>query len=391
MDCRTWTGEAFYSGGRYEALGSGDSLTFPFTIASPPAATTSTWPIFARRSTRTPARSSRLSGSPPPRQSTATPAIGRRHHRSSIGSVEQILRGDVELAGPGAGEHGASPRLGCGEPVCLRQCARSRAPDSRGVGPDVWRGDAVWLYLDTTGQRSRIDVKLTLAQTPSGPQVWDWVGQGGSCPAPRSPGAKSRAAIATRSRCPGTSLNRRNAGAGARARVRGRHRVRRRLHRLDGDRSRHPIEPRAADACRDAGRGARRLSGTRSSTGGGRGLRVELDGQPVATLPERISPDRDYLWLDHDRRPARAEHRRARDPPHVRGPGLRRRERRRRVLADPATASSGPGCSADGSPGRRSRFDPSSGRLRVVAVMWREPLEAVRGRPELGVVTHGTH
>ena len=27
-------------------------------------------------------------------------------------------------------------------------------------------------------------------------------------------------------------------------------------------------------------------------------VRVELDGQPVATLPERVSPDRDYLWLD---------------------------------------------------------------------------------------------
>ena len=28
-------------------------------------------------------------------------------------------------------------------------------------------------------------------------------------------------------------------------------------------------------------------------------LAVELDGETIATLPERTSPDRDYLWLDH--------------------------------------------------------------------------------------------
>jgi hypothetical protein len=44
-------------------------------------------------------------------------------------------------------------------------------------GPSVWRGDTLWLYLDTRGNRERVDVKLTLAQTPDGPQVWNWVGQ----------------------------------------------------------------------------------------------------------------------------------------------------------------------------------------------------------------------
>jgi hypothetical protein len=35
----------------------------------------------------------------------------------------------------------------------------------------------LWLYFDTTGRRKRLDVKLTLAWTPSGPQVWNWVAQ----------------------------------------------------------------------------------------------------------------------------------------------------------------------------------------------------------------------
>jgi hypothetical protein len=28
-------------------------------------------------------------------------------------------------------------------------------------------------------------------------------------------------------------------------------------------------------------------------------LALTLDGQPISTMPERTSPDRDYLWLDH--------------------------------------------------------------------------------------------
>ena len=42
------------------------------------------------------------------------------------------------------------------------------------TGPSVWKGDTLWVYLDTNRDRSSVDAKLTLAQTPSGPQIWDW-------------------------------------------------------------------------------------------------------------------------------------------------------------------------------------------------------------------------
>ncbi|MEJ5203297.1 MAG: sugar-binding protein [Anaerolineales bacterium] len=48
----------------------------------------------------------------------------------------------------------------------------------REVGPSVWRGDALWLYFNLTGDRRSIDAKLTLAQTPQGGQVWNWRAQG---------------------------------------------------------------------------------------------------------------------------------------------------------------------------------------------------------------------
>jgi hypothetical protein len=42
------------------------------------------------------------------------------------------------------------------------------------IGPSVWKGDTLWIYLDTRRDRSSVEAKLTLAQTPEGPQVWNW-------------------------------------------------------------------------------------------------------------------------------------------------------------------------------------------------------------------------
>jgi hypothetical protein len=44
------------------------------------------------------------------------------------------------------------------------------------IGPSVWKGDTLWIYLDTNRDRSTVELKLTLAQTPEGPQVWNWKG-----------------------------------------------------------------------------------------------------------------------------------------------------------------------------------------------------------------------
>ena len=44
------------------------------------------------------------------------------------------------------------------------------------TGPSVWKGDTLWIYLDANHDRSTVEVKLTLAQTPDGPQVWEWKG-----------------------------------------------------------------------------------------------------------------------------------------------------------------------------------------------------------------------
>jgi hypothetical protein len=42
------------------------------------------------------------------------------------------------------------------------------------TGPSVWKGDTLWIYLNPHRDRSTVEDKLTLAQTPQGPQVWNW-------------------------------------------------------------------------------------------------------------------------------------------------------------------------------------------------------------------------
>jgi hypothetical protein len=42
------------------------------------------------------------------------------------------------------------------------------------TGPSVWKGDTLWIYGDSNHDQSSVDIKLTLAQTPDGPQIWDW-------------------------------------------------------------------------------------------------------------------------------------------------------------------------------------------------------------------------
>jgi hypothetical protein len=42
------------------------------------------------------------------------------------------------------------------------------------TGPSVWKGDTLWIYLDTSPENGILDNKLTLTQTPQGPQIWNW-------------------------------------------------------------------------------------------------------------------------------------------------------------------------------------------------------------------------
>jgi Carbohydrate family 9 binding domain-like len=286
-----WTGEAFYSGGRYEALGSGDSLALPVTIANP-----GSYDLYLAH-LRQAASARRLDLDAVPLPSAPTldgdaadwpdvPPI-------VIGSPEQILRGASSWPGP----ERASMELRLGWDVeNLYVFADVHDPEhlQPGVGPDVWRGDAVWLYLDTTGQRTRIDKKLTLAQTASGPQVWDWVGQ--SFLAGATLGWREvEGGYAYEAALPWASLNRQAAAGGKLGLEAG-------LGFAGGF-----LDWTGTDPDTPSNLAPLTLvesvaevppSVARDPRPDAVAVRVAVDGTPVATVAERVSPDRDYLWLD---------------------------------------------------------------------------------------------
>jgi len=164
-----------------------------------------------------------------------------------------------------------------------------------GTGPDVWRGDAVWLYLASTGPGNRIDVKLTLAQTPRGPQVWDWVGQG-FLPGARLAWRERPGGYRYEAALPWASLHRGKTEAGTRLGF-----------EAGIGFSGGFIDWTGTDPDTPANLAPLTLVEKPSATSGevtrdprpeAVAVRVELDGRSLVTLPERVSPDRDYLWLD---------------------------------------------------------------------------------------------
>ncbi|HEV8488815.1 MAG TPA: sugar-binding protein [Candidatus Limnocylindrales bacterium] len=287
-----WTGEAFYSGGRFEALGEGDSLALPVTIAAPgaydlylahlrQAGTARRLDVEAVRAPVAPTIDGDAADWP-----EAQPI--------AVDSAQQILRGASSWPGP---DRAAMELRLAWDARHLYVLVDVRDPEhsQAGVGPDVWRGDAVWLYLDTTGQRSRVDKKLTLAQTPSGPQVWDWVGQG-FLPEATLAWRESPRGYRYEAALPWASLNRQAADAGARMGFEAGLGFAGGFIDWTGTDPDTPSNLAPLTLVETLAEAPPRVA--RDPRPEAIALRVELDGRPLATIPERVSPDRDYLWLD---------------------------------------------------------------------------------------------
>ncbi len=169
---REWTGEARFSNGRYYGLGAGDAVSITLNLPSEDE-----YLIYAahlRRAAPEPERVAEAARAPGDviidgeldEWEAAQPLL--------IGTREQLLRG--ASAWPGAEVESVTLRW-MWDDEYLYVAADVRDPDHSQpeTGPSVWRGDVIWLYLDTRGSGRRIDAKLTLAETPDGPQIWNWI------------------------------------------------------------------------------------------------------------------------------------------------------------------------------------------------------------------------
>jgi hypothetical protein len=165
------TGEARWSNSHYILLGSEDSFTQEFSL--PEAGSYYLYIAYLRQGLP------REDFTVEVLQAAAPPAIDGNLDEWTdaqlllVNTTANILRGAAGWGGP---DQDAFFSYVMWDDQNLYVASQVLAPTHRQteIGPSVWKGDTLRVYLDTPRDRSTVDAKLTLAQTPEGPQVWNW-------------------------------------------------------------------------------------------------------------------------------------------------------------------------------------------------------------------------
>ena len=165
------TGEARWSNGHYVSVGPNDAFTQEFSV--PQAGQYYLYAAYMRQSTISKEFEAEALHAPTPPTIDGELSEWALAQPISVTSSSNILRGAAGWGGP---DMDAFVGYLMWDEQNLYVAARVFDPEHNQTetGPSVWKGDALWLYLDTNRDRSILDVKLTLAQTPQGPQVWNW-------------------------------------------------------------------------------------------------------------------------------------------------------------------------------------------------------------------------
>lgn len=171
---REWTGEARFSSGHYYGLKGDDAVII--TIDIPSNDEYLFYVSHLRRAAPKPEIISEAIRAPKSVSIDGQLLEWEAAQPLHVNSRDQILRGAASWPGP---EEASFDLYWMWDDDFLYVAAQVNDPlhVQEGTGPSAWKGDTLWLYLNTRGDRRRIDVKLTLAETPQGPQVWNWVSQ----------------------------------------------------------------------------------------------------------------------------------------------------------------------------------------------------------------------
>jgi hypothetical protein len=168
-----WTGEGYISGGRYVGLGEGQRMRLVFSLDEAQANDYLVYAAHLRQAASGTAYLIPQAGTPPAIDGDAGdwPADGPVLEANT---AQQFLRGAGLWQGAEVDSH--TVRLAW-DADNLYVLAQVRDPEhvQDGTVSGVWQGDTLWLYFTAGGDARSLAAKLTLAQTPQGPQVWDWI------------------------------------------------------------------------------------------------------------------------------------------------------------------------------------------------------------------------
>jgi hypothetical protein len=290
---REWTGEARFSNGRYYGLKAGDAVSV--TVNIPADDNYLLYISHLHRAAPKPERVAEAVRAPGPVAVDGLLDEWDGAQPLPVDSQEQILRGASAWPGP---EQASFSLSWMWDETNLYVAARVRDPEhsQNETGPSVWRGDTLWLYLDTRGSRSRVDVKLTLAQTPDGPQVWNWTAQG-FLPGAQLGWQETEGGYVYEATLPLESLNFLQPEEG------------KRIHfeagigftggfmdwtGMDPDTAANLAPLTFVTALSEAGQRGEAPEQSPADVA----LAVALNGAEPTVIPQAVAPDRDHLWLD---------------------------------------------------------------------------------------------
>ena len=169
---RDWTGEAYYSIGKYYSLGDGDVLEITFDAPE----TTDYWLYIAHQRQAITAEETVLVATRAEMPPTIDGALDEWADVPvfSANTQRQFLRGAALWRGADVDSFDIQ-FMWDDDNLYLAASVRDPEFEQPEIGPSVWSHDTLWGYIDGEGSGQRLSSKFTLAQTPQGPQVWDWV------------------------------------------------------------------------------------------------------------------------------------------------------------------------------------------------------------------------
>jgi hypothetical protein len=281
-----WTGEGNISGGRYVGIGEGQRMRIQFEVEQEDDYLL--YVAHMHQSEGSSANTIQRAAAPPAIDGSGadwSPEIVPL----AANSAQQFLRGAGLWQGAEVDSHAV--RLSWDDDnLYVFADVRDPQHEQNYTLSTVWQGDVLWLYFTENADATKIGAKVTLAQTPDGAQLWDWINtgfvEGGTLAFSQLDGGyRYEAALpwATLGITPeaGAVIGfeaGRGIGGNSFMDITGR----------DPDVPSNLLHLMLVEPGMDAS----------ASTTPQVALEVRLGDEDAVTLPETISPDSDFFWLD---------------------------------------------------------------------------------------------
>jgi hypothetical protein len=285
----TWTGEGYISAGRYVGLGEGQRMRLIFDLEQ-----ADDYLLYVAHVRQAQSGSAFLI----PRVATVPVIDGNGDDWSDTAlllesnTARQFLRGAGLWDGPEVDSHAVALQW---DDDYLYLLANVRDPehDQPFNLSTVWQGDTLWLYFTASPEARALSAKLTLAHTPQGDELWDWLktefARGATLAwsaAEDSAGYTYEAAI------PWETLGVSGPQPG--------HRIGLEIGRGIGGNSFMNLTGRDPDIAANLLQLTLTAPGMDSALGESPevALEVRLDREDAVVIPQSVSPDSDFFWLD---------------------------------------------------------------------------------------------